>query len=303
VVGGLEPSSTFAAAGLRPGDRITAIGDRSVNDWTDLDEGLEASLGRRVPISYERDGQAALVEASLPSSMMDLGLHPFVPAKVGHVVPNYPAGSAGLQAGDVIVSVDGTPVRSWWEMSRLISSRPGVPVVVGWRRGPEAMSATITPKADQVGAETVGRIGIGMQIDMEPVSVGRAVTRSGQQLAVFTTSIFGFIHKIVSGEGSGRDLAGPVAIAQMAGENARAGFEPLLTFMALLSVNLAVLNLLPIPMLDGGHLFILLVEVVSRRELSIRQREILQQAGFAFLLLLMVYVTVNDLGRVFGWFG
>ena len=119
-------------------------------------------------------------------------------------------------------------------------------------------------------------------------------------MAIYTTSIFMFIERLVSGQGSGSDLAGPVAIAQMAGQRARLGLESLMSFMALLSVNLGVLNLLPIPMLDGGHLTVMAIEAVIRRDLSQRQKEVLQQIGFAFLLLLMIYVTVNDLGRVLG---
>ena len=103
--------------------------------------------------------------------------------------------------------------------------------------------------------------------------------------------------RLVSGQGSSNELAGPVAIAQMAGQSAKNGFESLFTFMALLSMNLAVLNLLPIPMLDGGHLFIMGIEAITRRNLSVKQKEVLQQIGFVFLLALMIYVTANDIGR------
>ena len=109
-----------------------------------------------------------------------------------------------------------------------------------------------------------------------------------------------FLKRLVSGNGSSRELAGPVAIAQMAGQSAKHGLESLFSFMALLSVNLAVLNLLPIPMLDGGHLFVMGIEAVTRRELSTKHKEVLQQVGFVFLLALMIYVTANDIGRLIG---
>ena len=162
------------------------------------------------------------------------------------------------------------------------------------------MTAEIVPKSKQVGDETVGLIGISRLHERVPVGLGEAISRSGTEMAIYTTSIFMFIERLVSGQGSGSDLAGPVAIAQMAGQRARLGLESLMSFMALLSVNLGVLNLLPIPMLDGGHLTVMAIEAVIRRDLSQRQKEVLQQIGFAFLLLLMIYVTVNDLGRVLG---
>ena len=111
-----------------------------------------------------------------------------------------------------------------------------------------------------------------------------------------------FVKRLVWGQESGRALAGPVAIAQMAGQSAKAGWVALFGFMALLSVNLAVLNLLPIPMLDGGHLMILSIEAVVRRSLSSKQKEVLQQMGFAFIIFIMLYVTFGDISRIFGWF-
>ena len=164
------------------------------------------------------------------------------------------------------------------------------------------MSAQVVPRAVESEGKTVGRIGISMPMDRVPVTFVKALTRSGHELVSYTTAIARFIKRLVSGGVSGRALAGPVAIAQMAGQSARAGWEALLSFMALLSVNIAVLNLLPIPMLDGGHLMILGVEAATRRKLSSRQREVLQQIGFAFLLSLMVYVTFSDVSRIYGWF-
>ncbi|HCK09624.1 MAG TPA: hypothetical protein DHW45_07085 [Candidatus Latescibacteria bacterium] len=155
----------------------------------------------------------------------------------------------------------------------------------------------MTPRANEVNGETVGRIGISQLRARVPVQFGSAVSRSGVELWNFTSSIFQFLQRLVSGQGSSNELAGPVAIAQMAGQSAKNGFESLFTFMALLSMNLAVLNLLPIPMLDGGHLFIMGIEAITRRNLSVKQKEVLQQIGFVFLLALMIYVTANDIGR------
>jgi regulator of sigma E protease len=162
------------------------------------------------------------------------------------------------------------------------------------------MGAKVTPSADEVDGKVVGRIGISQFRERVPVGLGQAVLRSGEELGIYTGSIFMFLKRLVSGNGSSRELAGPVAIAQMAGQSAKHGLESLFSFMALLSVNLAILNLLPIPMLDGGHLFVMGIEAVTRRELSTKHKEVLQQVGFVFLLALMIYVTANDIGRLIG---
>ncbi|MDP6778812.1 MAG: RIP metalloprotease, partial [Candidatus Latescibacteria bacterium] len=172
-------------------------------------------------------------------------------------------------------------------------------------RGGEEMSVMIAPRPERVDGETIGLIGIGPPLESmarRPVGFVTALSRSSSDLVRHTTAIYKFIKDLVSGQVSGRALAGPVAIAQMAGRSAQQGWERLVGFMAMLSVNLAVLNLLPIPMLDGGHLMILSVEAVVRRSLSVRQKEVLQQVGFAFLIFLMIYVTFGDISRIFGWF-
>ena len=190
-------------------------------------------------------------------------------------------------------------------MRERISARPGMEIEIRWIRDGAELSAQIVPKPEVTEKGTIGLIGIGpsLQPTMRvPVSLGVAIERSGQDLVGYTTLMFTIVKRLVFGEMSGRLLAGPVGIAQMAGAKARQGWEALLDFMAMLSINLAVLNLLPIPALDGGHLMILSAEALTRRSLSVRQKEVLQQAGFALLLCLMVYVTFGDISRILGWF-
>ena len=301
-VGRLEAESPLQEAGVRPGDLVAAVGGQEVEDWEALINALMEFRGTTVPVDVIRDGAPLSFEVTLDPSAQKLGVDPFVPSKVGSVLPGRPAEAAGLLTGDLIVAVAGEPVAQWWEMSREISARPEQEIEIRWMRDGAEMSVQIVPRAEQVGDETVGRIGIGMSMERTPVGFGKAIRRSGLELVRYTTAIFGFVKRLVSGKESGRALAGPLAIAQMAGQSARQGWEALFSFMALLSVNLAVLNLLPIPMLDGGHLMILSIEAVTRRPLSARQKEIFQQIGFAFLIFLMIYVTFGDLGRIFGWF-
>ncbi len=302
-IGRIAPSSPLTVAGIRSEDRIRAVAGQQVADWDELVGALEIASGSTVAFDVLRGEELYRFSASVPASVDSLGIEPYVSSTVGAVVPGHPAEGAGLQPGDRIVAVDGGSVTQWWEMRERISVRPGQEIEIRWVRGEEEMSVMVVPRPERVNGQTIGLIGIGPPLESRrPVEVVTAFLRSGSDLVRHTTAIYGFITDLVSGQVSGRALAGPVAIAQMAGRSAQQGWERLLGFMAMLSVNLAVLNLLPIPMLDGGHLMVLGVEAVVRRSLSARQKEVLQQVGFAFLIFLMIYVTFGDISRIFGWF-
>lgn len=300
MLGGVTESSALYEAGIRSRDEVRQVNGQTVTDWAGVIEELAGSLGQRTDILVEREGGQIVKSVMLDADITKLGVVPPLKPRVGQVVPGHPAENIGLQGGDLITAVNGQSVVTWWEMSQIIQTRPGEEVTITWVRegdGNGELSAVVTPRANEVNGETVGRIGISQLRARVPVEFGSAVSRSGVELWNFTSSIFQFLQRLVSGQGSSNELAGPVAIAQMAGQSAKNGFESLFTFMALLSMNLAVLNLLPIPMLDGGHLFIMGIEAITRRNLSVKQKEVLQQIGFVFLLALMIYVTANDIGR------
>ena len=300
MLGGVTESSALYEAGIRSRDEVRQVNGQTVTNWAGVIEELAGSLGQRTDILVEREGGQIVKSVMLDADITKLGVVPPLKPRVGQVVPGHPAENIGLQGGDLITAVNGQSVVTWWEMSQIIQTRPGEEVTITWVRegdGNEELSAVVTPRANEVNGETVGRIGISQLRARVPVQFGSAVSRSGVELWNFTSSIFQFLQRLVSGQGSSNELAGPVAIAQMAGQSAKNGFESLFTFMALLSMNLAVLNLLPIPMLDGGHLFIMGIEAITRRNLSVKQKEVLQQIGFVFLLALMIYVTANDIGR------
>lgn len=304
-IGRIAPASPLGIVGVQSGDRIQAVAGQQVADWDELQHALKVSSGSTVAFDVLRAGEVYRFSASVPASVDSMGIEPYLSSTVGAVVPGHPAEGAGLRPGDRIVAVDGGRVAQWWEMRERISVRPDQEIEIRWVRDEEEMSVMIVPRPERVGGETIGLIGIGPPLESmarRPVGIVPAVLRSGSDVIRNTTAIFGFIRDLVSGQVSGRALAGPVAIAQMAGRSAQQGWERLLGFMGMLSVNLAVLNLLPIPMLDGGHLLILSAEAVARRSLSARQKEIFQQVGFAFLIFLMIYVTFGDVGRIFGWF-
>ena len=219
------------------------------------------------------------------------------------LVDNMPAKAEGLLPGDRIVSINKVPISTWNELSQTIHAIPNTPITLAFQRDDIEYQKSLTTnfQIQHVDGrlDTLGAIGIRPKIIFQPIGFFEAT----QMGVVSTIRGFGLIvlsiKMLVSGEASVSDLGGPILIAQLAGEWARAGWMSLLTFMALISCNLAFINFLPIPGLDGGHVFILLAESLLRRKFTIKTRMVLQQIGMALLLLLMVTVMINDIVRLF----
>jgi len=226
-----------------------------------------------------------------------------VPARVGEVIPGMPAEKAGIKPGDLVVGVMGQPVTSWQEMAGIVNKRAGQPTALSIRRGGETVTISVTPET----VDGAGRIGIGPVPSLpdnlvyvrtwNPVS---AVTDGWNQTVQLTSLTVKAFWRLVTGRISPAALGGPIQIAVAAGQSAKVGMSQLLFFTALVSVNLAVLNLLPVPMLDGGHLLFFACEAVLGRPISVRKREIAQQVGFVLLMMLMVFALYNDVSRL-GW--
>ncbi len=217
---------------------------------------------------------------------------------VGDVQMRTPADSLGLQKGDRVLSVNGTPVQTWEDMTTEIRRYPEQRIVIAWDRNGVPMQGEVLPRRDPT--DGISRIGIAPLIPYRDAGIGESMSH-GVNYTVFLTRLFVIsISRLITGEESIKaSLAGPVAIAVMAGDSARSGFDTLLRFTALISLNLAILNLLPIPVLDGGHLLFLLLELILRRPVSVRIRVIVQQVGMALLMALMVFILFNDIRRFF----
>ena len=299
-IGEVQEASPLHDAGLLPSDRILSVGSTPVGDWEEMTDAFINNMKNTVSIAVERGADQVVLNVDLTGPPEGLGIGPYITTEVGATMPGMPAEEIGLLPGDIITSVAGVPVTMWWEMSREISTRPEETIEIIWMRERTQMSASITPAGQEEGEKSVGRIGINTASKRTPISFSKAFFRSGDETIRLSTAIFGFVKRLVTGQESGKQLAGPVGIFQMVGQSAERGFSQLIWFMAMLSINLGVLNLLPIPMLDGGHLLILSIEAIARRDLSSRHKEILQQVGFVFLLFLIIYVTFNDIGRLFG---
>jgi regulator of sigma E protease len=229
---------------------------------------------------------------------------PVVSTQIGSVEKGSPAEVAGIQRGDRITSVNQQPVDSWETLSGAIKESDGKPLHLQLRRGDDQLQVTVEPRkkeARNIFGERRDEwmIGIGSQVSLEKGNAGLSIARAFGQTYEYAKLTLMALFKMVTGEVSPRNLGGPILIAQMAGQQAQEGFASFLAFVAVLSINLGVLNLLPIPVLDGGHLLFFIVEAVIGRPVSVRYRDMAQQVGIFLLLLLMVYAFYNDIARFF----
>ena len=308
VVDSLIPAGAEALRSLRPGDRIASIAGMPVTSWNDVMGQLQNAPGNVIPMTLD-DGRT--LELSVHSDALrerlyvSQAIQPWRPAVVDSVGPNTAASRAGLQPGDSLLALDGQPITQWQDFQNLVQQRPKQPVTMLVARGGQQVELRTTTDTAVVPAggdstRTIGFLGIGGRLDVrtEEYSLGQALAAGWRQTAESSTQIFRTVRGLFSGRVAGRELGGPILIGQLAGQATRLGLDALLGFMALISVNLAILNLLPIPVLDGGQFLFLLAEGVLRRPLSLKLRERLTAVGLVLILLLMVFAFSNDIRRV-----
>lgn len=318
IVGTPEKDSPAAQAGLAAGDEVKALDGRPIARWEEIKAAVQASSGRALRLTLVRSGQT--VEMSVTPRAMktrdvfgqeieawDLGLHPLLSTRIGQVLPGQVAQQAGLQIRDRIVALDGTPVAEWEQLAKAIHASPGRAVRLTVERGGQRFDVTVTPQPTKqrtaTGEEEIGLIGIGPAPEsqyrrLNPLAALTAGLKNTVDLSVLIVQ--GFV-KLVEGKISPKTIGGPILIGQMAGEVAQRGPVELLSFTALLSINLAILNLLPIPILDGGHLMFSLIEWFRGKPVSLRKREIAHQVGLVLLVGLMIFAFYNDISRLVGW--
>ena len=318
IAGRVADGNPAAAAGLKTGDVIIAVDGRPAQYWEDVDRAVAASDGRPLTLTVKR-GDSTLPLTVTPQrttiqdpilretkTVLDIGAGPQSVPQITSVASGSPAEQAGLRPGDVVLSIVGQRVYAADDLVQAIRARPRQPVPIEIERDGRRLTLTVTPGAEEEKTPSgeairVGRIqaGIGSKAvsyaSYNPImAVWHGITWT-KDMTVLTVKGF---WKLVVGTIDRSNIGGPIQIASLAGQQAKEGFGPLAMFTAIISVNLAVLNLLPVPMLDGGHLFFFLIEAVLGRPLSLRKREAAQQLGFVLLMLLMGYAIYNDLVRI-----
>ena len=222
---------------------------------------------------------------------------------VMNVSPGFPAAEAGLEPGDRIVSVKSKKIKEWSDLTEIIHASPNEEISVVWMRDGRTHSAIVKtrlgPIPDGDSLKEVGLIGVAGGYTVREATISESIANGVERTGYWFGMIVRSLSMIVSGEASMKDIGGPILIAQLAGESARAGMIALLSFTAIISVNLAFINILPIPGLDGGHILLVTLEGIARRHFSLKVRMAIQQAGMALLLLLIIVVLYNDLTRLF----
>ena len=300
VLGAVRADSVAARAGLRPGDRILTVAGDDVADWKDLAIAIGTRANRPVTITLDRAGRTESVEVKPTAEgrfeIGDIGVLPDVSPIAKEVQAGDPADKAGVKPGDVVVAVNGERVIFPEDLKKAIASRGGMPIDLDIRRNGTPQRITLTPDTRSTG----GWIGITIAEATRSFKPGplEALRLSVVQNAESSVLIFKTLGGLFTGSTSVRQLQGPVGIAQLSGESAKAGFLQLLTLMAVISLNLGLLNLMPVPVLDGGHILIMALEGVARRDFSMAVKEKMLLAGFVVLMLLMVTVIYNDLTRI-----
>lgn len=299
-----------ALAVIPDGATVTAVGARPVRNWEDMLGELAQAPAGPVRLTFAEHAPVSLEMPVAQDARGELlgALVPYRDPVVADVVARSPAARAGLRPGDRVVSADGAPVSTWSQLVDAIRSHPDRPLALVVERGGRRVPVTVTPNAvrgrDETGARvTIGQIGAAPQVPEvhRRVGVAESVKLGAQQTWGAAVMIGGVLKQLVTGQISARNMGGLLSIGEASGETASQGFDAWLMFLALFSVNLAVLNLLPIPILDGGHLMFLAFEAVRGRPLSVEARIRLSQVGLVIVVALMIWANGNDVVRlVFG---
>jgi len=296
VVGWIEAGSPAEKAGLKVGDLILTISGRQVKTWTDVEIAISSKPGKLLFLEVEREGKKlTLALKTEERTRYGLGYAGFMArslTQIRMVTPGSPAEKGGLKPGDVILAVNGQPVY-FFEFVKVIEANPEKELDFLIQRGEERLNLKITPRREG----EVGKIGI-LQ---EPKSVVKkygffqAISRSFRENIKNAFLVIHFIADLFTGEASTRQLGGPLEIANFSYAAMRLGFLALLNWIALISLQLGIINLFPIPVFDGGQIFVLLIEGIIRRDLSPRLRQIWMQIGFVIFIALVVFIILNDI--------
>jgi regulator of sigma E protease len=305
-IGYIVPDSAAAKAGLHEGDRIVQVGDTANPTWEDINMKEVASAGHPLSVWIVRSGERMLVpvtpalDPKTGAGFAGWGEQSDI--EIASALQGSPADKAGLKPGDIIVSVDGQPIHSTPKVHDIINRNGGKPVDVEFSRNGKLITAHLTPSMSDNNGTKEWMIGVRLEPRVVFVSLPfpEAVSESVRQNAKSATFIYQFLRGVAERRMSPKSLQGPIRIVQLSGEEAREGPMAYLWLMAGLSLNLAVVNLLPIPILDGATIFMLLVEMLMRRDLSLRVKEAAFRLGFVFLMAVVAFVLYNDITKLAG---
>lgn len=323
IVGEVEPGTPAAQAGIRSGQEIVAVGGERTPTWSAVFEKLLPSLltGESVEVTVQVDGVERTTRMPIERAAPDvrpeelvglIGLRPLEPQiqpVIGEIQPQSPAARAGLQPGDRVLAIGEIPVDDWRALVETVRENPGSLLRLTVSRGGERLTIPIRPATVQSDAGPIGRIGAQVRIEEGQLEAYRAEWRQGPLEALpasvertweMSTLTLRMLGEMLLGRASVENISGPITIARYARDSAFAGFTRFLSFLAIVSISLGVLNLLPIPVLDGGHLMYFIVEAVKGSPVSESTEAVGQRIGIAIIIALMGLAFYNDLARLAG---
>lgn len=298
VVGVLDENSPAYASGLRTGDVIRSVDGESVDVWEQVLLLIASARGDTVEMKIGRDDLSKTITIPI-KGVEDIGIRSIIRPIVGGVQVGFPAEKAGLQAGDEIVIINGNRISYWDQLVDIVSTNPNKELQVTILREGLEIEKLITPTLH----EDRGYLGISAQrfMVLEKYGLGKSFLRSIEYSWELTQMTVVFLRRLVTLKASAKTVGGPIMIAQLSGQMVRQGPSRFLEFMSAISLSLAIFNLLPIPVLDGGHIFLLGVEFLHRKPLSMKKRELVQKIGLLILIPLFLFVFYNDIARWLEW--
>ncbi|MFQ5427870.1 MAG: RIP metalloprotease RseP [Thermodesulfobacteriota bacterium] len=301
TVGYVYEESPADKAGIQIGDTIRVVNGESTATWQDFIATTTMNPDKPLKLSIDRAGEDIIATLSPGTSVTTgagtVGVLPAMPAVISEVNKEYPAGKAGLQSGDEILAVNGVPINHWIELETHVG-KDAASKVFTIKRGEETFEVDITPRAADDGKRFLIGVSREEERSLKKYGLGESIQKGVSTSVDMTAKLFVVIKGLVLGEYSLKTLGGPIMIAQVAGRAANEGLTDILSLMAFLSLQLGIINLFPIPVLDGGHIMFLGVEAVKGKPLSDRFMGVAQQIGIALIITLMVLVTYNDIFRI-----
>lgn len=291
----VEAGSYYEKAGFLTDDSITMVNGIAVNSWEEFLDNLETH--KEASVTVLRNGETVVINFLFePEST---GLTPIVPPLLGNLKQNGPADKAGMKKGDTILKINDQQVRTWHEMVALVRKNRDVPLTFIWLHKDENLVAEITPVSfyDPIAQDTIGQIGVFMPFSREYMSILDAVGLAFTRTIEIIKRMLGIFYQLITRQIPAKQIGGPIAIFKLSAESAQWGFEHLLGLLMIISINLGIINLFPIPALDGGHILIAIIEAIRRKRFSKKTMLVIQQIGYAIILLLIIFVTFNDLTR------
>ena len=306
TIGYVIPASAAAKAGIREGDRIVQLDNTTEPTWEDIMVKEGASPQHPLTVFIERNGlrqRFTVVPALEPKEGIGFaGWEPQTQVQVADVIPNMDAVRAGLKPGDILISVNGRPIRWTATLLDAINAGNGHPIDLVFSRDGAQKTVVVQPSKSMVEGTERWMIGVQLKplIPFTSLSFPEALKESVRTNAKTATLIYQVLQGIVERRMSPKSLQGPIGIARASGAAAREGATAFFGLMAMVSLNLAIFNLLPIPILDGGVILLLIVEMLMRRDLSLRVKETVFKLGFVFLMAVVAFVLYNDISKLAG---